>query len=47
MPMIDRINAGISEFADGKNVRYLNINDKLADKDGKLLAGATSSHREM
>jgi len=41
MPTIDRINAGISAFADGKMTRYLNINDKLADRDGKLLEGVT------
>ena len=25
--------------ADGKKIRYLNVNDKLADKDGKLFSG--------
>jgi lysophospholipase L1-like esterase len=39
VPTIDRINANISKFADGKRVRYLNINNKLADKDGKLFDG--------
>jgi lysophospholipase L1-like esterase len=39
MPTIDRINANISKFADGKRIRYLNINDKLADKNGKLFDG--------
>jgi lysophospholipase L1-like esterase len=39
MPTINRINANISKFADGKKIRYLNINDKLADKDGKLFDG--------
>jgi len=39
MPTINRINANISKFADGKKIRYLNINDKLADKDGKLFEG--------
>ena len=39
MPTIDRINANISRFADGKRIRYLNINDRLADKDGKLFEG--------
>jgi lysophospholipase L1-like esterase len=36
---IDKINANLAKLADGKRVRYLNINDKLADKDGKLLDG--------
>jgi lysophospholipase L1-like esterase len=39
MPTIDRINANISKFADGKRIRYLNINGKFADKDGKLFDG--------
>lgn len=39
MPTINRINSAIASFADGKKVRFLNINDKLADKDGKLLDG--------
>lgn len=38
---INRINENISKFADGKKVRFLNINDRLADKDGKLLEGMT------
>jgi len=38
---INEINAAISKFADGKKIRYLNINDKLADKDGKLFDGVT------
>jgi lysophospholipase L1-like esterase len=42
MPLIDRINARIAKFADGKKVRYLNINDRLADKDGKLYEGMTA-----
>ena len=39
VPEINRINANIAQFADGKMVRYLNVNDKLADKDGKLFPG--------
>src|SRR5262249_1374490 len=31
IPLIDRINRSLSEMADGRKVRYLNINDKLAD----------------
>jgi lysophospholipase L1-like esterase len=41
MPEIDRINANIARFADGKTVRYININDKLADANGRLLEGMT------
>src|SRR3954470_5756373 len=39
MPTIDRINANLEKLADGKRVRFLNVNDKLAGKDGKLLEG--------
>jgi lysophospholipase L1-like esterase len=41
MPVIDKINENLSQLADGKTIRYLNINDKLADKDGRLLDGMT------
>jgi (4-O-methyl)-D-glucuronate---lignin esterase len=41
MPIISEINDRIAKFADGKKIRYLNINSKLADKDGKLFAGMT------
>jgi lysophospholipase L1-like esterase len=43
MPAINRINQNISKFADGKRVRFLNVNDKLADKDGKLFPGMMNS----
>jgi lysophospholipase L1-like esterase len=39
MPTIDRINANLAKRADGKRVRYLNINDKLAGPDGRLFDG--------
>ena len=39
MPTINQINANLAKIADGKRVRYLNVNDKLADKDGKLFEG--------
>jgi lysophospholipase L1-like esterase len=35
--IINKVNERLEKLADGKKVRYLNINDKLADKDGKLL----------
>jgi lysophospholipase L1-like esterase len=37
--IIDKVNERLARLADGKKVRYLNINDKLADKDGRLLEG--------
>ena len=39
IPAINQINQNIAKFADGKKVRYLNVNDKLADQDGKLFDG--------
>ena len=39
MPAIDRINRNIARFADGKTVRFLNVNDQLADKNGRLFDG--------
>lgn len=39
IPTINRINGNLATLADGKGIRYLNVNDKLADKDGKLLEG--------
>lgn len=41
MPTIDRINANLAELADGRTVRYLNINDRLADAKGRLFDGMT------
>jgi lysophospholipase L1-like esterase len=38
-PEIDRINANIARLADGRKVRYLNVNDKLADRNGRLFDG--------
>jgi lysophospholipase L1-like esterase len=42
MPVIDEINRRIAKFADGKKVRYVNINDRLADGEGKLYEGMTN-----
>lgn len=39
MPMINKINANLAGFADGKKIRYLNINEKLADGEGRLFDG--------
>jgi lysophospholipase L1-like esterase len=36
---INQVNDRVARLADGKKVRYLNINDKLADPDGKFLEG--------
>jgi lysophospholipase L1-like esterase len=39
MPVITRINTNLAQLADGGKVRFLNVNDRLADADGKLLPG--------
>lgn len=39
IPTINRINENLAGMADGRKVRYLNVNDQLADKDGKLFEG--------
>jgi lysophospholipase L1-like esterase len=39
MAVIDRINANLAGMADGQKVRYLNVNDKLADGNGTLYEG--------
>jgi lysophospholipase L1-like esterase len=39
MPSINRINDNLAQLADGQRVRFLNVNDKLADKGGKLFDG--------
>jgi lysophospholipase L1-like esterase len=37
--LIDKVDERVARLADGKKIRYLNINDKLADKEGKFLDG--------
>ena len=39
IPTINLINARLATFADGKTIRFLNINNRLADADGRLLDG--------
>ncbi|HEY4329837.1 MAG TPA: GDSL-type esterase/lipase family protein [Phycisphaerae bacterium] len=36
---INKTNEAIAKFADDKTIKFLNFNDKLADKDGKLFPG--------
>jgi lysophospholipase L1-like esterase len=39
MPEIDQVNANLARLADGRAVRYLSVNDRLADRDGRLFPG--------
>ncbi len=41
MPTINRINELIADYADGDKIRFVNVNDTLADENGKLHAGMT------
>jgi lysophospholipase L1-like esterase len=45
MPVINGINRNLEQFADGKSVRYLNVNNKLADPSGKLFDGMMNPDR--
>ncbi|HEY3860340.1 MAG TPA: hypothetical protein VGO59_00510 [Verrucomicrobiae bacterium] len=46
--MASRLEDGLSaRFTDGKRVRYLNVNDRLADKEGKLYDGMMNSRDKL
>jgi lysophospholipase L1-like esterase len=47
MPVINAINRSLSEFADGRKIRYLNINDKLADGNGILFEGMMNTKDKL
>ncbi|HEU5020623.1 MAG TPA: GDSL-type esterase/lipase family protein [Bryobacteraceae bacterium] len=47
LPEIAKINAGLARMADGKTIRYLDINNKLADADGKLYAGMMNERDKL
>ena len=41
IPLIRRINVGLAQMADAKQVRFIDLSDRLADRDGKLVEGVT------
>jgi len=43
IPTIDKVNEKLARLADGRKIRYLNINEKLADTDGRLFEGMMNS----
>jgi lysophospholipase L1-like esterase len=47
MPTINRINEKLAEFADGTRVRFLSINDRLADSGGKLFDGVLNERDKL
>ncbi len=47
LPEIARINENLAKLADGKTVRYLNVNDKLADSTGTLVDGVMNERDKL
>jgi (4-O-methyl)-D-glucuronate---lignin esterase len=47
MPEIERINANLAAMADGRKIRYLNINDQLAGEDGRLRDGMMNDRDKL
>jgi lysophospholipase L1-like esterase len=47
VPVINETNAGLERLADGKRIRYLNVNGKLADGDGKLFDGMMNARDKL
>jgi len=47
MPTIDGINRKLAAFADRKRVRFLNINDRLADASGTLVDGVMNDRDKL
>jgi lysophospholipase L1-like esterase len=45
MPVINKVNQNVSKLADGKKIRYLNVNDKLADSQGRLYEGMLNADK--
>ena len=47
MPTINRINQNLAKWADGATVRFLNVNDKLADGEGRLFPGMMNARDKL
>ena len=45
IPTIEKVNQNLAGLANGKTIRFLNINDKLAGPDGKLFDGMMNGDR--
>jgi lysophospholipase L1-like esterase len=45
IPTLNQVNRIMARLADGKRVRYLDINDKLADKQGRLFPGMMNADK--
>jgi len=47
MPTINRINQQLASFADGRRVRFVDINDRLADANGTVVAGVLNERDKL
>jgi lysophospholipase L1-like esterase len=47
VPEINRINENLAHLADGKKTRFLNINDRLADGEGRLFDGMMNERDKL
>ena len=47
MPAIDRLNDTLASFADGTRIRFLNVNDRLADSQGRLFDGVMNERDKL
>ena len=47
LPTIDRINRQLATFADGRRVRFLNINSRLVNPDGTLVDGVLNERDKL
>jgi lysophospholipase L1-like esterase len=47
MPAINAINSRLAKMADGRKILYLNINDRLADNDGRLFEGMMNAKDKL
>ena len=47
MPTINRINQQLATFADGRRVRFVDINDRLADANGTVVAGVLNERDKL
>jgi lysophospholipase L1-like esterase len=47
MPVIDKVNENLAKLADGKKLRYLNINSRLASADGVLFEGMMNARDKL
>ena len=45
IPTINQVNRNLAGLADGKQVRFLDISDKLADREGRLFPGMMNADK--